>query len=80
MVDVAQLAEHRVVAAGVESSNLSVHPTYIGVSHSGDCTGLQNRRAQAPRRFESYCPCQKNEKKEEREWKKNLNIKKNMVG
>ena len=26
MVDVAQLAEHRVVAAGVESSNLSVHP------------------------------------------------------
>ena len=26
MVDVAQLVEHRVVAAGVESSNLSVHP------------------------------------------------------
>ena len=26
MVDVAQVAEHRVVAADVESSNLSVHP------------------------------------------------------
>lgn len=25
-MDVAQLVEHRVVAAGVESSNLSVHP------------------------------------------------------
>ena len=35
MVDVAQLAEHRVVAAGVESSNLSVHPIYTGVSSNG---------------------------------------------
>ena len=45
------------------------------VSHSGDCIGLQNRRAQAPRRFESYCPCQKNKKKEEKRMEKEFEYK-----
>ena len=35
MVDVAQLVEHKIVALVVESSILSVHPTYTGVSFNG---------------------------------------------
>lgn len=44
-VAVVQLEERLIVAQKVADSNSASHPIfYIGVSHSGDCSGLQNRR------------------------------------
>lgn len=75
MVDIAQLVEHRVVAAGVEGSSPSVHPKGLGamasIPVSNTVDGGSNPSALA---------IKIKEKKEERVWIKNLNIKKSTVG
>ena len=77
MVDIAQLAEHRVVAAGVEGSSPSVHPTYIGVW----CNGSIPVSNTVDGGSNPSAPAKTVEKKEEESiWKKNLNIKKSTVG
>ena len=78
MVGVAQLVERRVVAAVVESSNLSVHPNGYRIVAIASVSKTGERKLHVGSSPTTHAKTI--EKKEEKEWKKNLNTKKNMVG
>lgn len=70
MVDVAQLVEHRVVAAGVESSNLSVHPKGYRIAAIAPVSKTGERKLRVG--SSPTAPAKTTEKKEEKKWRVGL--------